>query len=171
MTVSHIGIKVGPGKLDMMVEWYLKVLAPLGYRKHYDLRPDQPAVGLGAKYPDFWIRECPEAKERTEDDGLHLAFYADTRQQVREFHAEAMNIGAKDNGAPGLRPHYTSDYYAAYAFDPEGRNLETHCMAPAFISEPQQKNILLTAVVTMIVGGLAYLTNYMGYTGYLSRYL
>jgi len=32
--------------------------------------------------------------------------------------------GGRDNGAPGLRPNYRPDYYAAFVFDPDGHNVE-----------------------------------------------
>jgi len=35
-----------------------------------------------------------------------------------------MTAGGRDNGAPGLRPHYHGKYYAAYLLDPDGNNVE-----------------------------------------------
>ena len=43
---------------------------------------------------------------------------------VDAFHAAAMANGGTDDGAPGLRPHFGPDYYAAFVFDPEGWKLE-----------------------------------------------
>ncbi|KIM33255.1 hypothetical protein M408DRAFT_326038 [Serendipita vermifera MAFF 305830] len=168
MTISHIGINVAPGTLDMMIDWYVAVLTPLGYKLKVDLRPAYPVVGLGAQYADLWLTELKEAKQNAPDDKLHLAFMASNRQQVRDFHAEAMKIGAKDNGGPGLRPHYASTYYGAFVYDPEGRNVETHVMTPAFMSEPQQWNLTLAAVGTTVALGLGFLANY---TGYLSQFM
>jgi predicted lactoylglutathione lyase len=54
---------------------------------------------------------------------------ATTRAQVDAFHAAALAAGGKDNGAPGLRPHYTSTYYGAFVIDPDGHNLESVCYA------------------------------------------
>ena len=59
--------------------------------------------------------------------GIHFAFVAGTREQVREFYAAAMAAGGKDNGAPGIRPQYHPNYYAAYVIDPDGHNLEAVC--------------------------------------------
>ena len=39
----------------------------------------------------------------------------------------ALRAGGKDNGAPGLRPHYHQDYYAAFVLDPDGHNIEVVC--------------------------------------------
>ncbi|GGA13558.1 VOC family protein [Dyella caseinilytica] len=55
---------------------------------------------------------------------LHLAFTAENRQQVEAFHRAALDAGAKDNGAPGLRPNYSGRYYAAFVIGPDGHNIE-----------------------------------------------
>ena len=62
---------------------------------------------------------------------LHLAFTAASRQQVRAFHRAALGAGGKDNGAPGLRPHYHSNYYAAFVIDADGHNIEAVCHTAA----------------------------------------
>ncbi len=61
---------------------------------------------------------------------LHLAFKADTREQVDAFHRAALEAGGKDNGAPGLRPHYHAHYYAAFVIGPDGHNIEMVCHRP-----------------------------------------
>jgi hypothetical protein len=53
---------------------------------------------------------------------FHLALSAPTRGAVAQFHEKALANGGKDNGAPGLRPHYGPNYYAAFVFDPNGVN-------------------------------------------------
>lgn len=61
---------------------------------------------------------------------LHLAFTAETRQQVEAFHRAALEAGGKDNGAPGLRPHYHANYCAAFVIGPDGHNIEAVCHRP-----------------------------------------
>jgi len=61
---------------------------------------------------------------------LHLAFAAKNRQQVEAFYRAAMEAGGKDNGAPGLRPHYHANYYAAFVIGPDGHNIEVVCHEP-----------------------------------------
>ena len=58
---------------------------------------------------------------------LHLAFVAGSRQQVAAFHRAALEAGGKDNGAPGLRPQYHANYYAAFVVGPDGHNIEAVC--------------------------------------------
>jgi catechol 2,3-dioxygenase-like lactoylglutathione lyase family enzyme len=55
--------------------------------------------------------------------GLHLAFQATDRDAVARFHEAALAAGGIDNGPPGER-NYHPGYYAAYAFDPDGNNVE-----------------------------------------------
>jgi catechol 2,3-dioxygenase-like lactoylglutathione lyase family enzyme len=54
---------------------------------------------------------------------LHLAFQAGDQEEVVRFHAAALAGGGTDNGAPGER-EYHPGYYAAYALDPDGTNVE-----------------------------------------------
>jgi catechol 2,3-dioxygenase-like lactoylglutathione lyase family enzyme len=61
---------------------------------------------------------------------LHLAFVAENRQQVDAFHRAALEAGGKDHGAPGLRPHYHANYYAAFVIGPDGHNVEVVCHKP-----------------------------------------
>lgn len=61
---------------------------------------------------------------------LHLAFTAENRQQVEAFYRAALAAGSKDNGAPSLRPHYHTNYYAAFVMAPDGHNIEVVCHEP-----------------------------------------
>jgi catechol 2,3-dioxygenase-like lactoylglutathione lyase family enzyme len=61
---------------------------------------------------------------------LHLAFRAGNRRQVDAFHRAALEAGGKDNGAPGLRPQYHANYYAAFVIGPDGHNIEAVCHGP-----------------------------------------
>jgi catechol 2,3-dioxygenase-like lactoylglutathione lyase family enzyme len=62
---------------------------------------------------------------------LHIAFRAENRAQVDAFHRAALDAGGKDNGAPGLRPNYHANYYAAFVIAPDGHNIEVVCHEPA----------------------------------------
>ena len=56
--------------------------------------------------------------------GFHVCFTAPARAAVDAFHAAALAAGGTDAGAPGHRPHYGADYYAAFVFDLDGHKLE-----------------------------------------------
>ena len=53
----------------------------------------------------------------------HVAFQAKDRETVDRFHRAALEVGARDNGAPGERPYHPG-YYAAFVLDPDGNNIE-----------------------------------------------
>ncbi|MGC4095449.1 MAG: VOC family protein [Polyangiaceae bacterium] len=55
---------------------------------------------------------------------IHVCLAARSRDDVDAFYAAALEAGAKDNGAPGLRPHYHPGYYGAFVIDLDGNNLE-----------------------------------------------
>lgn len=52
------------------------------------------------------------------------ALDAASREQVAAFHRAALDAGGRDNGAPGPRPSYGAAYVAAFAYDPDGHNVE-----------------------------------------------
>ena len=62
-----------------------------------------------------------------------MAFAAENRAAVDAFHAAALEAGATDNGAPGVREIYHPGYYGAYVLDPDGNNVEASATGP---SEP-----------------------------------
>jgi len=86
-----------------------------------------PAAGFGANgKPDFWI-----GGEGGIDRPLHVAIVAKDRATVDAFYQAALAAGGRDNGSPGLRPHYHAHYYGAFVLDPDGHNIEAVCHAPA----------------------------------------
>ena len=105
-------------------------LAPLGYRLVMEAAAQEtgkPAAGFGADgKPDFWV-----GGEGKLEKPVHVAIVAKDRATVDEFHRAALAAGGRDNGSPGLRPHYHPNYYAAFVRDPDGHNIEAVCHAPA----------------------------------------
>jgi catechol 2,3-dioxygenase-like lactoylglutathione lyase family enzyme len=84
-------------------------------------------LGLGVPpKPDFWLREGAPQTPRQ-----HVAFRADSREMVDAFYQAALAAGGKDNGPPGLRPHYHEHFYGAFVHDPDGHNIEACCHKPA----------------------------------------
>ena len=89
--------------------FYLKALAPLGYRKNMDF--GERAAFNDGKNTDLWIAKQDAVTP------LHLAFEAKNREEVEAFHKAALAAGGKDNGEPGYRPEYWPGYYAAFVHD------------------------------------------------------
>lgn len=70
----------------------------------------------------------PASADRTHDrysPGLHhLAFNADSREQVDRLHQQLVDRGATILDAPAEYPHYAPGYYAVFFADPDGIKLE-----------------------------------------------
>jgi catechol 2,3-dioxygenase-like lactoylglutathione lyase family enzyme len=129
--IDHIGFSVRD--LARATEFYLKALSPLGIGIMMEVSAEQTGggatVGFGANgKPFFWIGE---GFRSANDQRIHVAFAAGSRAQVDTFYRAALAAGGKDNGPPGLRPHYHATYYGAFVLDPDGNNIEAVCHAPA----------------------------------------
>ena len=113
--------------------FYDKALGALGYKLAMEVTDSPEFVGAGygdsnAPEPAFWIGAARERGPAPATPyGQHVAFRAPSRAAVDAFHREALAAGGKDNGAPGLRPQYHADYYAAFVLDPDGHRLEAVC--------------------------------------------
>jgi catechol 2,3-dioxygenase-like lactoylglutathione lyase family enzyme len=126
--LDHIGFPVADYAHSKA--FYIAALAPLGYGLVMEVGPEQTGGGSHGGFgpkgrPQFWIGTGNPIKGR-----LHVAFVARDRAGVRAFHEAAIKAGAKDNGAPGLRPEYHADYYGAFVLDPDGHNVEAVCHLP-----------------------------------------
>ncbi len=121
--IDHTGVNVED--LEASREFYTAALAPLGYELLLELHGAMAGFGEAGK-PDFWIVGGEANTPR-----VHVAFRADTRQEVEAFYEAALSAGGRDNGAPGLRPQYHPDYYAAFVLDLDGHNVEAVCHLPA----------------------------------------
>jgi catechol 2,3-dioxygenase-like lactoylglutathione lyase family enzyme len=119
---DYIGFRVRD--VEASRKFYLAALAPLGVGVAME---HGRGVGLGrGGKPQLWLSQGePPASP------LHIAFAARNRAEVDAFHAAALAAGGKDNGAAGLRPHYHSNYYGAFAIDPDGHNIEAVCHSAA----------------------------------------
>ena len=125
--IDHIGMPVAD--IARATEFYLQAFAPLGIAIVMQVSAEETghgaAVGFGANgKPFFWIGEGERLGGH-----VHVAFVADSRSAVDAFYAAALAAGAKDNGPPGLRPHYHANYYGAFVLDLDGNNIEAVCHA------------------------------------------
>jgi catechol 2,3-dioxygenase-like lactoylglutathione lyase family enzyme len=124
--LDHLGISVRDYAASK--GFYEKALAPLGYSILMELpTPDgKHAAGFGTPgKPDFWIGDSGSSSGR-----VHVAFACPDHQSVDAFYRAAIEAGGKDNGAPGLRPHYHPNYYGPFVLDPDGNNVEAVCHTP-----------------------------------------
>lgn len=126
--IDHIGVSVSDYARSKA--FYQEVLAKLGASLVMEVTPEMTGdgsshAGFGRdNKPTFWI------SPRASDSYSHVALVAQNREQVDAFHRAALAAGGRDNGAPGVRPHYHPNYYAAFVLDPDGHNIEAVCHCP-----------------------------------------
>ncbi|MBL8288130.1 MAG: VOC family protein [Rubrivivax sp.] len=118
---DHVGF--GVTRLAESKAFFLRALQPLAVAVVME-GPYGVGLGRGGK-PTLWLHESGDKPAP-----LHLAFTAENRAQVDAFHEAALAAGGKDNGAPGLRPHYHANYYGAFVIGPDGHNVEVVCHKP-----------------------------------------
>ena len=117
--LHHISFPVSD--LERSARLYDAALAALGFRRVWTV---EDAIGYG------WVDGQDKFAIKVIDPaipagpGFHLAFAAKSRAEVDAFFETAMANGGIDNGAPGLRPHYGPNYYAAFVLDPDGHRIE-----------------------------------------------
>jgi catechol 2,3-dioxygenase-like lactoylglutathione lyase family enzyme len=123
--IDHIGVAVAD--FNRAKTFYETALKPLGLGVVMEVTAEETGgdahAGFGADDKAFfWIGAGARPR-----GGTHVAFLARTRAEVDAFHRAAMAAGGRDNGAPGLRPHYHANYYGAFVLDPDGNNIEAVC--------------------------------------------
>ncbi len=118
--LDHVGFPVHDYARSK--QFYLAALAPLGYELIMEVE-GWGGFGVGGK-PDLWFGPGEPGVPK------HIAFRASNRAVVDAFYEAAMAAGGQDNGKPGLRLHYHTDYYGAFVLDPDGNNVEAVCHEP-----------------------------------------
>ena len=118
--------RVGENRIDHL---WIRVRELGASRRFYEAVA--PAVGLrvhDGSENRFHVTDGSRSFALVRDDpvtvNVHLAFPVPDRATVEEFHRAALSAGAPDNGTPGERPEYHAGYFGAYAFDPDGNNVE-----------------------------------------------
>ena len=126
--IDHIGFAVS--NMERSKPFYVAALRPLGIAVVMEVTAEQTGADAHAGFGKddkafFWIGGGVKPK-----GGTHVAFTAPTRADVDSFYRAALAAGGRDNGSPGLRPHYHPDYYGAFVLDPDGNNIEAACRRP-----------------------------------------
>lgn len=87
------------------------------YKAAMEALASRSSIARTTSSPTPWVDVGPAVAH------VHFAFQARDRATVDRFHSAALAAGGRDNGAPGLRDYHPG-YYAAFALDPDGNNVE-----------------------------------------------
>ena len=116
--IDHVSI--GVSDLKASTAFYTAILQEIGFTK---LVERATTVGFGKRYAEFWLNHRAGLAPAG-DTGVHICLRTRHQTEVDGFHQAAMAAGAKDQGAPGLRPEYSGNYYAAFIQDADGNKVE-----------------------------------------------
>jgi len=117
-------VTLGTNDLPRAAKFYDALLAEMGAKRMmeddrfiaWSVKPGAPGLGLTKPF---------DGKPATIGNGVMVALAAKNPQQVDALYAKAMQLGATDEGPPGLRG---GTFYAAYFRDPDGNKLNFFCM-------------------------------------------
>ena len=119
IVIDHISI--GVRDLERSRAFYVQALAPLHFTEQGPWQEGARDTVFGLDDADDFAISLQYAPAGA---SVHVAFAADTREQVDAFHAAAIAAGGIDNGPPGPRLDYSPGYYGAFVLDPDGNNVE-----------------------------------------------
>ena len=127
---SHI--MLGTNDLTESIVFYDRVMPTLGYARG-DTGETYAGYGkkedIGSGVNCLWIGKPFNGESASPGNGVNVAFGAETREQVNEFHSAAVKFGGLDEVAPGIRHEVHPNFYAAYVRDPAGNKLVVVCHA------------------------------------------
>jgi catechol 2,3-dioxygenase-like lactoylglutathione lyase family enzyme len=121
--ISHVSL--GTNDYGRAKAFYDAVLTTLQVRCVMDF---PGGAGYGRQFPEFWIQTPHDGGRAGVANGVHVSFLANSIDEVKAFHAKALELGGKDDGAPGYRAEYTPGYYAAFVRDLDGHKIEAMLM-------------------------------------------
>ena len=135
-------VYLGTNDLESAILFYDATLGALGLERCITGDPDWDSVSAGwGTYEDggarelaLWIGKPLNRQPATAGNGVMVAFRARSWKEIDDFHAAALASGGSSEGAPGLRPQYAPDFYAAYVRDLDGNKLAAVCRG---FTEPQ----------------------------------
>ena len=133
--VNHIDLTVAD--VDLSIDFYDPVLALLGYCRTNDYEGGAPCWAItDGERNGFSIALHQARSDRKHDRtsvGLHhLAFHADSREDVDQTYAALRALGVEILDRPA-EYDYTPGYYAVFWSDPDGIKLEL-VYEPRFVS-------------------------------------
>ena len=118
-------VTLGTKDLDRAAEFYDALLQEIGAGRFMEtdkfiawaVAPDQPALSVTKPF---------DGKAASVGNGVMVALAVNSPDKVNALYQRAIDLGGKDEGAPG--PRGDSGFYAAYFRDLDGNKLNAFCM-------------------------------------------
>jgi len=112
-------VTLGTNDLSRAAKFYDALLGEIGAKRMmendqfiaWSVRPDKPGLGVTRPF---------DKKSATVGNGVMVALEVDSTSKVDVLHRKALQLGGKDEGAPGQRGE---GFYAGYFRDLDGNKL------------------------------------------------
>lgn len=122
MSFTHVS--VGTNNLEKARAFYDETLSLIGQTRQADLGEAGSIWGVDS--PSFFVLKPANGEPATVGNGITVSFRAPDRKSIHAFHSKALELGAVDEGQPGIRG-WAPNAYAAYVRDPDGNKLAVYC--------------------------------------------
>jgi predicted lactoylglutathione lyase len=117
-------VTLGTNDIERAARFYDALLAEVGAKRFMDTErfiawstaPAAPALSVIKPF---------DGNPATVGNGVMVALAMDSREKVDAVHRKAIELGARDEGAPGPRG---DNFYAGYFRDPDGNKLNAFFM-------------------------------------------
>lgn len=126
-------VTLGTNDLERSRAFYDALLAELGAKRLMELPGNGFTLyGTGFGRPGLAVTRPYDGGPAVAGNGNMAALAVEARDKVDALHAKAIELGAGDEGAPGLRsPEGPMAFYGAYFRDPDGNKLCVFRLGPA----------------------------------------
>ena len=120
-------VTLGTNDMEKAGKFYDELLGTIGAGRFMEM-DGFIAWAVTPGSPGLSIIKPFDGNEACIGNGVMVALVMDSTEKVDAFHAKALELGAKDEGAVGLRGE---TFYAGYFRDLDGNKLNAFCMVSA----------------------------------------
>lgn len=125
-------VTVGSNDLEKSRNFYDALMPSIGASRIMEFGDNFTMYGTGMGKPGFAVCKPYDGNSASAGNGNMAAIVCDSRAKVDALHAKAMELGASDEGAPGVRGEEGERaFYGAYFRDLDGNKLAAFCIGPA----------------------------------------
>lgn len=124
-------VTLGTNDLPRAVEYYDALFQSIGVGRFLEQENYFVAWAPAPEAPSLAVTIPFNKEPATVGNGVMVALYMESPEQVDAFHRKALELGGTNEGNPGFRPEgNTSGFYAGYFRDLDGNKLNAFCMVP-----------------------------------------
>ena len=118
-------VTLGTNELEKAAGFYDALLRELGATRFMEM---EKLIAWGVKpgMPMVCLTKPFDGNSATVGNGMMVALAVDSTEKVKAIYKKALELGGKDEGAPG--PRGESGFYAGYFRDLDGNKLNAFCM-------------------------------------------